>query len=934
MKKNYFAPAARKAWGFACVAMLTIAVQTVAQDTIPPVKDQSVQLFPAQGLGAVSYIEAGSFNKGFIHNPLQLVQGRVAGLLVAKPGGDPNGYFHSRLRGLHTLNEGYAEPLIVVDGFPQASLLSIDPEDIASFTILKDAASAARYGLRGASGVILIETRKAQEPGLRVRYRGAVSLETAAQKPDMLNASEYRDIYSNPNSPFFNPSLDLQSSTDWIGEITRNGIGHWHQIDVGYGGKKGSYRFAMHFRDANGIVRNSGYEQLNGHFSANRRLWKDRINIGADLGYTRRNARHIVPDVIRQAIAFNPTAPVRSDTALSTGGYAQILAFRMANPVALLEQPISESRQDVATANLHGSWQILPDLHFSGRFAVQQHDGLRGFATPANEYVFGLISNGFAQRYTDKTLNLFGEAALNYSAAIGNNRLNLSGGLSRQSLIFETENIEGRNWLIPDFSYEDLRFEGRYLSGVRQTRKDEHLLAGFWGSAQWEMQNGLQFAATLRREGSSRLGRDGRWAMLPALHAAWDMRSFLNTDTWDALRLRGSYGWAGNAPQSSYLSVLNWSTVDWYFYYDGEYVPYYTPAHFANPGLTRELRKEWNIGFDWALPDRRVFFSADYYNSRSEDLVRQVRLRSDIAGVGENEQRLYDNVGELRNAGLELNLGATLASKDGFHWTVSANAFYYRTRTGALNRLPYTPDAFTGYGFTGGVGSAADFVFRLEENTDLAELWAFQYEGIDEAGFWMFKDANRNGFVDSDDKRPVANALPSTAVGISSQVAWGRFDAQVFLRGLLGHSKVDITRTLTSSRITAPHLNLNREIYSEPLSRLRTFPSHSDFFVNNATFFRLDNVVLGYTLPVREGKWMSGWRFYAAAQNLLTFSGYGFNDPEPYLAVENAQFVPSTGVSRSRYGIPSLNNIQPGPAPESGTYFPSRVLVFGVEAKF
>ncbi len=932
---NKFSPLfALPMWrSLACALALASAFSLVAQDTIPANADKAVEISHASQLGAVTAIQAEQFNKGFIHNPLQLAQGRVAGLMIARPGGDPNGYFQSRLRGLHTLNEGYAEPLIVIDGLPQASLLGIAPEDVASITVLKDAASAARYGLRGGAGVVLIQTRQFQDKGWQVRYRGAVSVESVTQTPNMLSADEYRDIYNNPSSPFFNRGLNSGASTNWIQEITRRGLGHWHQLDMGYGGSRRSYRLALHFREANGIVRRSGYDQFNGQFSVAQRLLKDRLQLSAQLGYTHRRGQHIVPDVIRQAIAFNPTAPVRSDTALSTGGYAQVRAFQMANPVALLEQPLNESRQDVATANLHGDWQIAQGLRFSGRLAAQQYDGLNGFVAPVNEWVFGLENGGLAQRYTDKALNLFAHAQLSYALSLGQQRLALIGGYTRQHLTFDTELREGRQWLIPNFGYNDLLFEGRYLDSRKSAAKENHQLAGFWGEAQLDMSNGMQFSAMLRREGSSRLGKNAQWQWLPAFQIGWDMRGLLGAEPWDALRLRSSYGWAGNVPQNSLRALLNWRTVGQFFYYNGEYVPYFVPNFYGNSNLGAEIRREWNLGFDWALPDRRVFASADYYLSRSQGLIRMVTLRSEISGVGEYAQQLFDNVAQLRNTGLELQLGATLANRHNFRWTVEANAFWYRTRTGKLNRPLYAPQAFTGYGLVGYTG-ATDFVFRLEENSDFAKLWGLSLEAVNEAGFWEFQDISRNGVIDDGDKRPLANALPPVAAGLSSRVEWGRFDVQVFLRGLLGHSKVDFTRTVSSSRNTLPHFNLNRDIYDDPLSRLRSFSFYSDFFVKKASFVRLDNLVLGYTLPARQGKALPGWRFYAAAQNLLTLGSYRFNDPEPYLATEQLTFKPSTGVLQGRYGVPAFHNFQPGPEPESGTYFPSRVWVLGLEARF
>jgi TonB-dependent starch-binding outer membrane protein SusC len=888
-----------------------------AQQAAAELQDSTSAASAPPYIGAVSILEKKDFNKGVIHSPLQLIQGRVPGLLISRPGSDPNGHFQSRIRGLHTFGESYAEPLIVVDGFPQASLFTIDPEDIESITVLRDAASSARYGLRGAAGVILINTHGKNEPGLRVRYRGALAAESVAQRPPMMDAEQYRRAYGTPGTPFFRPDLDLQNSTDWIDEVTRTGFSQWHQVQLAQGAKNGNYNFSMHFRDTDGVARRTGYTQLNAALGLEQRLLNDRLTLGANLTYTNREGRDVVTDVFRLATVFNPTAPVRSDTALSTGGYAQIRTFNMANPVSLVEQMTNESKLTVATAQVQGSFQIVSGLQLSSRYGRQEYRGIKGIAAPKSEYLFGLTQNGQAQRFTDNAINQNLETVLEYNLRRGEKQLRLLGGHSWQRIDFEEEGLTGRDFVDDVVSYEALLLPERYREGTGRRTKNAHQLAAWWGQAQLDWDNGLSVAITARQEGSSRLGQDSKWALMPAVQGSYKIK----TDALDELRLRMGYGLAGNVPQQSFLSLLTFRDGA-PFYYDGAFTPSQTPLHYGNRNLQRELRKEWNVGFDFALKNRLFYLSADYYHSRSEDVIRQVFERIILPGGGGSDLRnSYANVADLTNTGLDLVLGVNIVARENFSWGISANSWWGRTQVGRLTRAPYVLEPFTLLGFLGGTGSS--FLFRLEENEDFARIWAPEFRGITPDGQWDI----------SSEAVPVARAMPQMGFGIANRVRLGRVDAEVFFDGLIGHSKASSIELQTSSRLTFNNYNLNTAAVEAPLDAVQSPSFYSEFFVRDASFIRLQNVVLGYTLPVREGKWISGWRFYVTGQNLFSLSRYRFGDPDILLG-SGEQSTFNFGHIPTQYGTPRMNAISPGPEPQPGTYFTARTVMLGVELKF
>ncbi|MBX2929250.1 MAG: SusC/RagA family TonB-linked outer membrane protein [Saprospiraceae bacterium] len=878
----------------------------------------SVDSVPAAPyIGAVSVLKKEDFNKGVIHTPLQLIQGRVPGLLISRPGSDPNGHFQSRLRGLHTFGEGYAEPLIVVDGFPQTSLLAIDPEDIESITVLRDAASSARYGLRGGSGVILINTHSRQEPGLRVRYRGALATESVAQRPSMMDAGQFRRTYSDPGTPFFRPDLIFPGSTNWIDEVTRTGFSQWHQVQLAQGAKNGNYNLSMHFRDTDGVARSSGYTQFNARLGLEQRLLNDRLSLGADLAYTNREGRHVVTDVFRLATVYNPTMPVRSDTALSTGGYAQILNFGLANPVSLVEQITNESKQTVATAQARGAFQIAPGLQLSSRYGRQEYNSLRGIAAPKTEFLFGLTQNGQAQRFTDDAVNQHTETVLEYTLPLREKQLRMMGGYSWQRIDFDEEGLTGRDFVDATVSYEALLSPDRYKEGTGRRTRNVHEMAAWWGQARLDLDNGLSVVVTARHEGSSRLGQNNKWAFMPAVQGSYKIK----TDALDDLRLRVGYGLAGNVPQQSFLSLLTFSEgVP--FYYDGAFQPSQTPLHLGNRNLQREMRKELNAGFDIALKNRLFYLSFDFFHSRSEGVIRRVFEPMIVPGTGDlSFTNRYANVADLTNTGIDLVLGGNIISQERFSWSVVANSWWGRTRIGTLTRAPYELEPFSLFGNLGSTGT--NFLFRLEENQDFGRIWAPQFRSITPNGQWDL----------SAEAAPVAQAMPQMGFGIANRVRLGRLDAEIFFDGLIGHSKASSIEVQTSSRITINNYNLNTAAVEAPLDALQSFPFFSDFFVRDASFIRLQNVVLGYTLPVREGKWISGLRFYVTGQNLFSLSRYRFGDPDVLLGSAE-QGIMNFGHIPTQYGAPRMNAISPGPEPPAGTYFMARTVMLGVELKF
>jgi iron complex outermembrane receptor protein len=820
------------------------------------------------------------FSAGMIHHPLQLIQGRIPGLLITRPGADPNHRFESRLMGMHTMGATSAEPLLLVDGFPQVSGYTIDPADVHSIDVL-DPAQAATYGLRVGAGVLHIQTRRLLDTGWTVRYSAAAALETLANKPPMLNSNEFRLRYDTPGAVAFRPDANLGGDTDWVRAVTRTGFGQWHQAILGYRTAKTQYRLALHARSMEGIIRRTGYDQLNAHFHADHRWLNDRLHLQGNLLHTNRKANYVVPDVMRLATVLNPTLPIRSDTANTTGGYAQLPYFGIANPVSIIEQMTNQGESDITTIQTQARVNLSAQLLLTGQLGLQQAHDQRTLIAPPTEYYLGLSNNGFALRQTDNTNNRFARVELQYQPA---------------PFIKLRSAHQWQRTYARQYSFTGTELTNIYQAVTENTDQEAHTTASFWLAAdvhhKW-----LSAIAMLRREGSSTLGQQEKWTWLPLFQLALDLEGL----TGIATSIRSSFSLTGNAPQHSYLSQTVYRP-NIPFYYADQYSPSMVPIHYSNPNLRRELRQAWQTELN--LSAGGISFQLMYFNSQSSDLIRRVIRRQTIAGVATNDLYTYANVAEIRNTGWQASMRATLLERNDFSWSAAFNLWLQHARFGQLSQSPYEPDAFTRYGFLG--FSANAYLFDLLEGTALGTIYAPANQGISAQGHWQYRDDNNDGIPD----RVVAgNALPSMGMGWHNTLRWRQWDIQLFCRGLFGHARVDPIQLSTSSLFTRPGYNVNQH-YIAPL---REFAFYSDYFVLPASYLRLDNLVLGYTISPGAKHKFAGWRCYAAAQHLLTLSRFRFSDPEPLLAFPEGETT--TPLS-------------------AGPYFQASTISLGIEARF
>ncbi len=465
---------------------------------------------------SVSSVKSEDFNKGTVNDPAQLLQGKVAGLNIARAGNDPNGGFNIRLRGIASFGAN-TEPLIVIDGVIGGSLSTVDPNDIASIDVLKDGSAAAIYGSRGGSGVILITTKSGKAGKVQVDYNGSAAMENIGRTIQVMTADEYRQVPG---------AKDFGSSTDWPDVVTQQGKYQVHNLSLAGGSAKTTYRGSINYRDAQGIAINSGFNQLNSRFNLTQKALNDRATFTVNLSTTTKKAEYGFLESLRYAIISNPTMPVydnRLSGASETGGgeyggYAERGIFDYFNPLSIAEQNKSDGTDKRLLASVRGEYDfrdVIPGLRASVFYSNQHESDIRGNYFAKTSKWTGAQRNGLANRYTNqRTTNLF-ETTINYDKQFSDLDFSILGGYSYQDFFNEGFGMQGGNFLTDAFTYNNLGAALDFANGLGQTFSyaNSNKLVAFFGRANFNYKGIYFLSLSSRYEGSSRFRENNRWGL-------------------------------------------------------------------------------------------------------------------------------------------------------------------------------------------------------------------------------------------------------------------------------------------------------------------------------------------------------------------------------------------------------------------------------------
>jgi TonB-dependent starch-binding outer membrane protein SusC len=828
---------------------------------------------------AIVNIKAENFNGGNVNNAAQLLQGKVAGLTISRPGGDPNGGFTLRLRGLSTLGAN-TQPLIVIDGIIGGSLDNVDPNDIESITVLKDGAASAIYGTRGASGVLLITTKKGKDGKFTVDYSGYATAESKLRPQPVMTADEWRQIPSfNIPQSVKDSYKDYGANTNWIDAVTQTAKSQVHNLSFSGGNRNSSYRVAFNVRDLQGVQKGTGKQTLNGRITLTQKSLDNRLRLSTNLSITNTKSDFGFTDALRYAILYNPTSPIKSTAPENAkyGGYFQQANFDYFNPVAINEQNVNEGTLTQFMGNLQAEFDLTKNLTLSAFYSLQRNNNFRG--TYVNRYSFwggGADNKGIATRNTDDGTLQQATFTATYSKTFGKLDLRLLGGYEYQSGDFAGSNARNFNFLTDVFSYNSIGAGlalSQGLSGVGTYRNDYQNYAGF-GRLNLSYDDTYNLMVSVRREGNSRFGEGNKWGVFPAISASADLVKAMGLNFADAFKLRASYGITGNLPPSSYLSLERFGAGS-NFFYNGNYVPSYGPIANANPNLKWERQKDFDLGIDFSFLNYRLNGSLDFYNRSTSDLL----FYAPVPVPPNLFPNTWVNLGEIQNTGLELALNYAVIKKQHFSYNVSLTPTYYlQNKLVSLSNADLDLGKESFYANAGSPGLNSTPFVRVASGEKIGTFWGPTYDGVNDNGTWKFIDRNNDGKITFEDESAIGNGLPKMELGFGNSFTIGKLDLNLFFRGVFGHDIVNSYRvfyetlnTLTWNRIKAD------DFFNTKLTDGAKFSSYQ---VEKGTYLKLDNATVGYTFNLKPGSSFNKLRVYLAGQNLFVLTKYSGSDPE------------------------------------------------------
>ena len=870
--------------------------------------------------GSVTAIKPDKLNKGLITNAQDMMTGKIAGVSVISKGGAPGEGATIRIRGGSSLT-AENDPLIVIDGLAMDNkgvkglanpLSMVNPNDIESFTVLKDASATAIYGSRASNGVIIITTKKGQA-GARptISYDGNVSVSTVKSTVDVMDGDQFRsfikDIWGEDSEAY---SKLGNANTDWQKEIFRPAVSTDHNLTISGGLKNMPYRVSFGYTNQNGIVKTSKFERYTASVSLAPSFFEDHLKVNANLKGMIAKNRYADGSAVGSAVSFDPTQSVRSDDPYHQyyfDGYFQwntdasslnddtwkrtFNSNAPGNPVALLEEKDDRaiSKSLIGNLELDYKFHFLPDLHahVNGGMDLstgKQYTDVSPYSSTNNYYG----SYGWEQK--DK-YNLSLNAYLQYSKDFTDkHRFDVMAGYEWQHF-HDTSDQE--YWGLYPLSNNVVENRGQRYNNTSSGSATESYLVSFFGRVNYTLLDRYLFTATVRQDGSSRFHKNNRWGLFPSFALGWKLKeeAFLkDVDVLSDLKLRLGYGITGqqniNSGDYPYLAVYETNKDGAYYPILGEGTTYRPNAY--NPDLKWEKTTTYNVGLDFGFLNNRINGVVDYYYRKTTDLLNSV-----FVSAGTNfKNKVLSNVGSLENSGIEFSINSKPVVTTDWTWDLGFNITYNKNEITKLT----TGDSENYYVAAGdNIGGGRDMKAMAHAVGHPASSFYVYQQVYDENGKPIeneFVDRNGDGTINGDDryfyKKPTADVL----MGLTSRLSYKSWDFSFSLRASLnnyvynsveaGGSDCNPTSVYSFGALNnRPLMGVANNIQSKNDNTLL-----SDYFVQNASFMKCDNITLGYSFKKLFGAPIGG-RVYAAVQNVFTITKYKGLDPEVEKGLDN-----------------------------------------------
>lgn len=838
---------------------------------------------------SVGSVKSEDFTAGAINDAGQLIQGKIAGLSVTNPSGNPVGGTEISLRGNTTILGASTNPLILIDGVP-GDFNTVAPEDIESIDVLKDGSAAAIYGSRDTNGVVLITTKKSKGNNINeVQYSGYLSLSTIAKKPDFCDADDYRQQIKDG---LRDAAWDLGDNTNWIDAITRTGLSHVHNISFKGGNAQTNYIFNVNYRNLQGIFKRSDKEEFQCRAEVNHSMFDDKLRfnfqlLGNQTGYTATSDGGSFNTYSwRQALIHNPTEPIKN----ADGSWHENTGiFNYDNPVSRIYE--CDGEQKISQTRFSSNITLTPikELTFNALFSydkINQEGGYYETKKHISNVRDGM--NGYASTGGSSTVTKLVELTAQFHKNFGDHTIQALAGYSYQESTYSNQYERNYNFPTDLYSWHNIGV-GQALKEGLGTEYSYWLdtnLIGFFGRLNYNYKNRYLLMASVRHEAASQLaGTNKPWGTFPSVSLGWritEEKFMKNQKVFDDIKLRAGYGVTGSQPSQSFLGVPLLGYGDYYLY-NGQWIRALQPTQNSNDKLKWEEKHEYDIGADFSILNYRLNVSVDWYYRLIKGLLYDYSVPS--------PPNLYTttraNVGEMSNNGLEIMVNAIPVQTKDFKWETTITFSTNSNKLKSLSNDLYQTSS--DYFMTGWIEEpikTESHIVRIGHK--VGDIYGFKVVDVDESGKWIYLDKNGNRvnydeFTHSfEDKQILGNGVPKWYLGFNNQFRYKNFDLAINMRGAFGFQIMNGMRMFYENR-SRQDWNRLRSAYDKVFGKavLNTLCSEefNSYYVENGDYWKIDNITLGYSFS-KINKWIKTLRLYASVNNAITITGYKGIDPE------------------------------------------------------
>lgn len=834
---------------------------------------------------AVASVKSVDFVQGNVRDAAQLIQGKVAGLTVSAPSGDPTAGSQIQLRGFSSISGG-SNPLVLVNGVP-GSLNTVAPEDIASIDVLKDGSATAIYGTRGTNGVIIITTKSGSfNSKPTIEYNGYSTVSTISNTMNFLDAGQLREKMSEGYTFIGANNQDFGSDTDWLDAITRTALTQTHNILFRGGNDATNISASINYKGGDGIFLKSDNTRMTGRADISHAMFDKRLktNIGFITSEQIFNAlgdgESFNPYIYRQALIRNPTEPIKN----AEGKWNERDVYFYDNPIGYIEESVGENRFRNTRFDFSMSYDFNDFFRIKGVYTRKGNSFMKGFYQTKNHVsTVKYGQDGFASRSAEDYRGNYGEFTLDYKRSFGKHNFTALAGYNYEDNLTEGFWVTNRRFPTDAFTYNNIGSgQGLQLGEAGMgSYKNSNTLIAFFGRMTYNFDNRYLLMASIRHEGSSRFGEDNKWGNFPGISAGWRINNeaFMSDVKWvNNIKLRAGFGITGINAGQNYQS-LSGLTYGNYFLNDGKWIRELVPTRNANPDLKWEKKEELNFGLDFGFFDDRISGSVDYYSRVTKDALMDYSVPTPPYFYG----TIAANAAEIKNSGLEILLNITPIKTTNFIWTANLT---YSTNTNRIVSLSNDKFQLTNNFFdTGYTGEPIQIAtHRVQEGQPVGNFYGLKSVDITDDGIWIIEtpDGRRIPATEAttEDRQVLGNGLPTAYYSINNTLRYKNWDFNMNLRGAMDYQILNFSRmfyenpTIAYNTLDSAYDN----VYGKAV--LNDVQRYVSYYVEDGDFLKIDNITLGFTLPKSTFKFIDTLRIYASAGNVATFTKYKGIDPE------------------------------------------------------